>query len=214
MKEAQIGGLCHKHLVESLKSNGCYARPGQIIEHPSGTRRMYNGRQFRSLCIKEDCNRDVKFGGYCYLHYNEADVLSGSKTHGQRNFRFLNVLRTFIDKSRVNNDLNSGYVPDNSDNQKLSGLRADLQNNQQVIPDSIQQVDDIMNKHYTIDSITDPKYKDVEELIQVLDPRSAKYGISYEPRFVEMKLNGFVGLEEGEKNFLDSEENFNLLLDT
>lgn len=48
---------------------------------PSGIRKKYNGKQWRRLCSKKDCNKESQRRGYCSRHLS----LKGSGLRGPTN---------------------------------------------------------------------------------------------------------------------------------
>lgn len=56
-------------------------KKGDIVVTPSGIRKKYNGKQWRRLCSKKDCNKESQRRGYCSRHLS----LKGSGLRGPTN---------------------------------------------------------------------------------------------------------------------------------
>lgn len=56
-------------------------KKGDIVVTPSGIRKKYNGKQWRRLCSKKDCNKESQRRGYCSRHLS----LKGSGLRGPAN---------------------------------------------------------------------------------------------------------------------------------
>jgi len=64
---------------------------------PSGIRKKYNGKQWRRLCSKKDCNKESQRRGYCSRHLS----LKGSGLRGPTNTfsGYENSFDFFVDAS-------------------------------------------------------------------------------------------------------------------
>lgn len=43
-------------------------KKGDVVTMPNGTRKKFNGKQWRRLCAKEDCNKESQRRGFCSRH--------------------------------------------------------------------------------------------------------------------------------------------------
>lgn len=43
-------------------------KKGEVVMMPNGTRKKFNGKQWRRLCTKEGCNKESQRRGYCSSH--------------------------------------------------------------------------------------------------------------------------------------------------
>ena len=46
-------------------------KKGDIVQMPNGTRKKFNGKQWRRLCSKEGCNKESQRRGYCSRHLSQ-----------------------------------------------------------------------------------------------------------------------------------------------
>lgn len=56
-------------------------KKGDVVVTPSGIRKKFNGKQWRRLCSKKECNKESQRRGYCSRHLS----LKGSGLRGPTN---------------------------------------------------------------------------------------------------------------------------------
>ncbi|XP_072750573.1 uncharacterized protein Cic isoform X2 [Anoplolepis gracilipes] len=70
-------------------------KKGDVVVTPSGIRKKFNGKQWRRLCSKKECNKESQRRGYCSRHLSlkgsglrgPTNTFSGSKMDGEETSR-------------------------------------------------------------------------------------------------------------------------------
>ncbi|XP_011053409.1 PREDICTED: putative transcription factor capicua isoform X2 [Acromyrmex echinatior] len=81
-------------------------KKGDIVVTPSGIRKKYNGKQWRRLCSKKDCNKESQRRGYCSRHLSlkgsglrgPANTFPGGKMDGEETSRDSDTSPNYVDR--------------------------------------------------------------------------------------------------------------------
>ncbi|XP_025993215.1 putative transcription factor capicua isoform X2 [Solenopsis invicta] len=81
-------------------------KKGDIVVTPSGIRKKYNGKQWRRLCSKKDCNKESQRRGYCSRHLSlkgsglrgPTNTFPGSKMDGEETSRDSDTSPNYVDR--------------------------------------------------------------------------------------------------------------------
>ncbi|XP_071650429.1 uncharacterized protein Cic isoform X3 [Temnothorax longispinosus] len=81
-------------------------KKGDIVVTPSGIRKKYNGKQWRRLCSKKDCNKESQRRGYCSRHLSlkgsglrgPTNTFPGGKMDGEETSRDSDTSPNYVDR--------------------------------------------------------------------------------------------------------------------
>ncbi|XP_066158424.1 protein capicua homolog isoform X3 [Euwallacea fornicatus] len=81
-EEAKLSGGSKRSSMHSRGSSSSSVTPsqpatphkykkGDVVSNPNGIRKKFNGKQWRRLCSKENCNKESQRRGYCSRHLSQ-----------------------------------------------------------------------------------------------------------------------------------------------
>ncbi|XP_011629642.1 putative transcription factor capicua isoform X2 [Pogonomyrmex barbatus] len=81
-------------------------KKGDIVVTPSGVRKKYNGKQWRRLCSRKDCNKESQRRGYCSRHLSlkgsglrgPTNTFPGGKMDGEETSRDSDTSPNYVDR--------------------------------------------------------------------------------------------------------------------
>lgn len=81
-EEAKLSGGSKRSSMHSRGSSSSSVTPsqpatphkykkGDVVSNPNGIRKKFNGKQWRRLCSKDNCNKESQRRGYCSRHLSQ-----------------------------------------------------------------------------------------------------------------------------------------------